>query len=125
MSDPDRMGCFLLGARVHDHVADMEVAVEEMEEAKDDSPLGADAAKWFGDLVRQVRRELDEAESLNCLPDDVRILFQSVEHRSGHPMDRSAMETLHTLSVKLGDPPLLRNLRRAVTSRHGEKAPEP
>jgi hypothetical protein len=115
-----RVECFLLGARIHDHVGDMLKALEEMDEAKvgEDALMG-DAGKWFHDLSTMTGREVSDAGDLGCVPEEVQQLYdETTIHAPGDPALNAA---LYALAVKLGDPPLLRNIRRVEMTRGEHK----
>ncbi|MGI0068469.1 MAG: hypothetical protein ACREB9_08725 [Thermoplasmata archaeon] len=109
----DRVRCFLLGARVHDHVSDLVRAYEELDEAKADSQLEFGAEQWMGALEHDLKYELDEANEIGCVPGGIADLYNAYRGAAGRAARRDAV---YALTVRLGDPPLLRNLRRYAGS---------
>lgn len=119
----DRLGCFLLGARLHDHVGDMLWAAQEIMEGKPGEVLLADANRVLTDLVFETGKEVERAVADGCLSlgHPVEEQWRAVDiAASGPPSELAA--ALLTLGATLGDPPGLRNLRRAknvITSKPG------
>jgi hypothetical protein len=107
--------CFELGARIHDHVEDMLNEIEELDEAKDDERQMATTARTaYEQLEFKLDQEIGQAKVNGCLPTEVEELYVGIPGLGPRGGDtRQAREKLYALSVKLGDPPGLRNLRRA------------
>ena len=115
----DRVECFLLGARAHDHVDDLLWTIQEIAEAKADTTLRSDAVNMQGSLLAALHLDVSDAVGNECLPGEVKSLYERFQN--AHTAE-DQQEALYALSVKLGDPPGLRNLRRAkniITSKPG------
>jgi hypothetical protein len=110
----DRVECFLLGARIHDHVGDMQWAVQEILEGKPGEVLLMDANKVLTDLVFETEKEVARAVADGCLPrgHPVEKQWEAVDIAASGPTTELAAALL-TLGASLGDPPGTRNLRRA------------
>ena len=107
-----RISCFLLGGEIHDWAGDVGAAVGEMQEAKAGQVVGRTAGEWLDELGEMLRDGGEKARRLGCLPPDVDdMVGRTVAAIHGGDTD-GAMRIAHELEVRLGDPPLLRNLRR-------------
>jgi len=115
----ERLACLLLGARLHDHVEDLLWAVHEERENKEGSNLRADAVTLRADLFEQANSEVDEATRSGCLPSDheIRRLWNESVRADVDGDDAKLEKSLSGLGELLGDPPLLRNLRRVRSVR--------
>ena len=117
----DRLKCFLLGARIHDHVDDMVWAVHEIAEAKpgDGTGLGADATRIFDTLRVTTAGEIDKAVADGCVraDDPVAQQWRAVLEAGVTQGFSEVGEAVRALAATLGDPPLLRNVRRYVETR--------
>lgn len=128
--ETDRIECFRLGARLHDHVSDMLHAIEEVDESKAGAdPIGDDARQWYRDLERRIGQEVADALRRECLPNDVADLYREVLDHAARPPavgqnNAAGRDALYALAVKLGDPPLLRNLRRVQSARRARLEPK-
>ena len=117
----ERLKCFLLGARIHDHVDDMVWAVQEIAEAKpgDDTGLGADATRILDTLRVTTGGEINKAIADGCVGTDDAVTRQwRVVLDAGVTQGFSEFgDAVRALAATLGDPPLLRNVRRYVETR--------